>query len=150
MAVETQIIPVGENEQVTLTAPRNALALRRVNKNTVEVFPVSEKDLLTLVGAEERVELAEEVRDFSAAAEILPFVEKAIQAARAVFAGADRVTASLKRDEYGETFVDVDVVVRDDPDAEAEKYSACVEKWASFMPPDAAGQIHLSTSWAEK
>lgn len=150
MAVETQILTIGENEQVTLTAPRNALALRRVNKNTVEVIPVSEKDLLALVGAEEQVALPEEVRTFSAAEGLLPFVKKAIQAARAEFGGADPVTISLKQDEYGESFVDINVIVRDTPEAEAEKFSACAERWATLMPPHAAGKIHLTTSWGEK
>jgi hypothetical protein len=150
MAVEAQIIPVGENEQVTLTAPKKALALRRLNKSSVEVFLVSEKDLLALVGAEKQVDLPKDVRTFAQAEGILPFVERAAQAVQEVFTGAERMIASLKQDEYGDPFVAIEVFLDDPPEVEAEKYSACVERWANLLSPAAAGKIHLSTSWAEK
>jgi hypothetical protein len=149
MAVEPNTVPVGENGQVTLTAPeKGALAVRRVDNSTVRVYPLSEADLLALLGEDGHVELPDDVLEFSREQGIVEYVERAMQAAREVFAGADRVTASLKSDEYGEPYVDIDVVVGDDPEAEAEKYSACVEKWATLIPPQAGGKIQLSTAWA--
>jgi len=100
------------------------------------------------VGGNQQVKLPDDVLKFSLDQGIAEYVERAINAAKEIFAGADRVTASLKRDEYGEPYVDVDAVIHDSPEAEAEKYSACAEKWASLMPPHAGGKIHLSTSWA--
>jgi hypothetical protein len=50
MAVEPNTVPVGENGQVTLTAPeKGALAVRRVDNSTVRVYPLSEADLLALL-----------------------------------------------------------------------------------------------------
>jgi hypothetical protein len=150
MSVETQIIAVGENEEVTLKAPQGALAMRRVDKNKVEVFPLSEQALRTLVDEQERPDFAADVRQFSMDRGILPYVEKAVRTAREVFAGQERVTVSIKRDEYGEAYVDIHVLVDEGAEAEAELYSRCVEEWASFIPPQVAGAIQLSTSWARK
>ena len=150
MSIETHIIAVGENEEVTLKAPKGALAMRRVDKNVVEVFPVSEEALRALVDEHERPDASADVRQFSMDRGILAYVEKAIQRAREVFAGQDRVTVSLNRDEYGEAYVDINVLVDEGPQAEAELYSRCAEAWASFIPPHAAGVIQLSTSWERK
>ena len=94
MSVETQIIAVGENEQLTLKAPKGALAIRRVDKNKVEVFLLSEKALLALVGEPEGPDFSADVRQFAIDRGILPYVEQAVRTAQEVFAGADRVTVA--------------------------------------------------------
>ncbi len=86
----------------------------------------------------------------TAARDMLPYVEKAVRTAREVFAGQDRVTVSIKRDEYGDAYVDINARVDEGPEAEAELYSRCVEEWASFIPPQVAGAIQLSNSWDRK
>jgi hypothetical protein len=148
MAIETTLHPVGADQQVTVKAPQNyALAIRRVDKDNVRCYLLAEKDLLALVG-EAHIEVPDDVLDFALEEGIVEYLERAVKATREVFADADRITASLKEDEYGERYVDVNAAVRDGPETEAEKYSACVEKWATLMPPHAGGKIHLSTSWA--
>jgi hypothetical protein len=148
MTIETKTIPIGEQEQITLTAPgKDILALRRVGKDAVRIYRVSEKDLLKLLGEDAPVELPDDVVSFCLDQDLVGYVEAAVRTVRAVFAGADPVTVSLKRDEYGDSYVDVHAVVPDNPEAEAEKYSACVEKWAAFIPPHFGGKIHLSTSF---
>jgi hypothetical protein len=150
MSVETQIIDVGENEQLTLKAPKGALAVRRLDRNKVEVFPLSEQALLALTGEQERARLTPHVREFSIERRILIYVEKALQTAQEIFGGADCVTVSVKRDEYGDSYVDINAVVDEDPEAEAQLYSRCVEEWASFITPDIGSAIQLSTSWKRK
>jgi hypothetical protein len=93
-------------------------------------------------------ELPQEVLDFAIDQNIVEYVKQAVQATREVFADADRVTVTLKQDEYGDRYVDINAVVRDEPEAEAEKYSACVERWATLIPPGVGGKVQLSTSWA--
>ncbi len=124
--------------------------MRRVDKNKVEIFPLTDKALRTLVDEQERLDFSVEVRQFSMDRGILPYVERAVWTAREVFAGQDRVTVSIKRDEYGEAYVDINVLVDAGPEDEAELYSRCVEEWAGFIPPHAAGAIQLSTSWDRK
>jgi len=93
--------------------------------------------------------LPESVLEFSRNQGIVEYVERAIKLAREVFADAELISVSLKKDpEFGYAYVDIHAVVHDDPESEAERYSACAVKWASLMPADVAGKIHLSTSWA--
>ena len=93
--------------------------------------------------------LPEDVLKFAEEHDLVEHVEKAIRATREVFTDAVRITVSLKRDpEYGDIQVNVNALIPDgDPDAEAENYSTCLEKWAAFMPPKVIGMISLSTSW---
>jgi hypothetical protein len=94
--------------------------------------------------------LPENVLQFSRQHGILEHVEKAMNAARDVFSDARRVSASVKCDpEYGYSYVDVHVLLHPDevPEAEAEKYSECVGRWAPAVPPEEGETIHLSTSW---
>ncbi len=90
MNVETQIITVGENEEVTLKAPKGAMAMRRLDKNNVEVFLLSEKELLALVGEPERPDVPAEVRQFAIDRGILTYLEKAVRTAQDVFAALPR------------------------------------------------------------
>ena len=95
--------------------------------------------------------MSEDVLKFAQQHGIVEYVDKAIHAARSVFTNAERVTASLTRDpEYGIPYVEVHVVLHADeePETEAEKYSACVGKWAPLVPPRLGELIQLSTSWA--
>jgi hypothetical protein len=150
MSVKTQIIAVGENEEVTLKAPKGALAMRRVDDYKVEVFLLSDRALLALVDEQERPDISIDVRQFATDRGMLPYVEKTVRTAREVFAGQDRVTVSIKRDEYGDPYVDINVLVDEGAESEAELYSRCALEWASFIPPQVAGAIQLSTSWAQK
>lgn len=94
--------------------------------------------------------LSEDVLKFAQDNCIVEYVEKAIQAARDVFADAERISVSLKRDpEFGSHYVDISAMVHDDPESEAEKYSTCMGKWVVFMPPSVGEKIQLSTSWAD-
>lgn len=60
------------------------------------------------------------------------------------------MTISLKQDEYCDPYVDINAIVDEAPESEAELYSRCVEEWASFLPPHVGGRLQLSTSWNRK
>jgi hypothetical protein len=97
---------------------------------------------------DEKVGVPEVVLKFSRANGIETFVEKAIQTTREMFADADQISVGMKEDEYGESYVSINAAIRDNPESEAEKYSACVQKWSSFLPAAVGSKIQLSTSWA--
>ena len=92
--------------------------------------------------------VAEDLASFCQKEGITAYLQRAIEATREMFPNAEAVTTSLRRDEYGVTFVAIDARIADDPGTEAEKYSRCMERWASLIPPQHAGKIQLSTSWA--
>ncbi len=92
--------------------------------------------------------ISESAVRFSSEQGILVYVELAIKTTREIFTDAEKIATCLKRDEYGEQYVEINAVVYDNPDCEAEKYSACVEKWSSLIPPQVGNKIQLSTSWA--
>jgi hypothetical protein len=96
------------------------------------------------------LEIPESVLQFAREQGIAEYIHKAQEIVRATFVSADRVTVSMKRDEYGDSYVDINAVVSDDPALEAEKYSACVERWSSLIPAHVGGHIQLSTSWAKR
>lgn len=94
--------------------------------------------------------LSQEVLQFAQQHGIVEYVEKAMKAAREVFADGERVMASVKRDpEYGDLYVEVHVVLHahEEPETAAEKDSECIGKWVSFLPPQ-VDNIRLSSSWA--
>jgi len=92
--------------------------------------------------------LSAEVLAFAQAHNLVDFVERAVKTTREVFPDAERIEISLKRDpEFKDQYIDVNAVVNDGPDSEAERYSDCSGKWASILPPEIGEQIHLSTSW---
>jgi hypothetical protein len=146
--METTTIQVDKNAQLTLPMPKECALIRRLNDDTVRVDLLSERDLLALVSERKQLELPDNVVQFARQHGIVEYVEEAMKAVKDVFANADRIIASLKQDEYGDSYIDINAVVQDDPEAEAQKYSACVERWAMFIPPDAGDMIHFSTSWA--
>jgi hypothetical protein len=148
MTVEMNTGPGVEKDHLLTAPPTYGLAVCRVSQDSVRVYLVAEKDLLALVGDREALELPDNVLRFGLEHHILEYLERAMKAAREVFAGAHRLTASLQRDEYGDPYVAVDVAVPDDPEAEAEHYSACAERWAALIPPEVGAKIQLTTSWA--
>jgi hypothetical protein len=51
---------------------------------------------------------------------------------------------------HGSLPMGLTVTVDEGAESEAELYSRCALEWASFIPPQVAGAIQLSTSWAQK
>ena len=100
----------------------------------------------TLVSQEGLAALPEDVQKFAGDNGLLPYLPQAIETTRQASPDAQDITATLKRDEYGDRYVDIHALVHDDPETEAQKYSDCMERWASFIPPSAAERIQLSTS----
>ena len=95
--------------------------------------------------------ISEDALKFSQQHGIIEYVEKAMQAAREVFADAERITTALKQDpEFGAWYVEIHVVLHDNvqPETEPEMYYECLGKWTPFVPPQLGGLIRVSTSWA--
>jgi hypothetical protein len=93
--------------------------------------------------------LSAEVLTFAQAHNLVDYVDRAVKATRDVFTEAERIEISLKRDpEFKNLYIEINAVVSDSPELEAEKYSACSAKWALIIPPEVGEMIHLSTSWA--
>ena len=93
--------------------------------------------------------ISHDAMKFAEAQRILEYVEKAMEAAREVFADAGPITATLKRDpEVGELYVEVHVVLHEEeqPETAAEKDAACLGEWGKILPAN-VGNICLSTSW---
>jgi hypothetical protein len=118
------------------------MPLRTIQADVTAIAPLS--------SSRQGFEIPENVRQFVRAQALGEYVDKAIEVARAVFIGTDHIVVSMKRDEYGDDYVDINAVVSDDPALEAEKYSACAERWSSLIPAHAGGKIQLSTSWAKR
>jgi hypothetical protein len=97
----------------------------------------------------QRLAIPESVLQFVREHAIGQYLEKAMEITREVFIGAG-LAVSMKRDEYGDNYVDLHAIVSDDPVTEAEKYSACVERWCALIPPHVGSKIQLSTSWAQR
>lgn len=92
--------------------------------------------------------MSEDALKFMREHQLVEHVDRAVQTVLEVFAAADAIVVSLKKDpEYSDFYVNINASIPDgDPDLEAQKYSDCLANWASFMPPNALGMISLSTS----
>jgi hypothetical protein len=92
-----------------------------------------------------------EVRRFADEHNLLGYVQAAIQAVREVYADAERIVVSMKRDpEFDTPLIDINAVIPDeDPEVAAERHWDCLSKWTKGIPPE-VDNIRVSTTWISR